>query len=303
MTRSATRTVRPEPSASPDRTPPYADLYIYYLRGCPGDARGAFTGDGFIGNWQEEETAFLFFDRPALHRVEGMVKGSPHLELLDHFHMSYEDWQGGRLATFREGRFAVVPAWEAAGGDGQEAFTLRLDPGVVFGAGTHPTTRDCLSLLDTLFQRERIETALDLGTGTGLLALGSACLGCRRTLAVDFNLLSVRTARENIRINGFESAAWAVQGRAECLIDCRADLLIANLHYDVMKDLIGSPSFLEKRWFILSGLLRSEAAAVEAMLARRPVEILEKRTRDTIWSTYLGMTPDAVRGNDRRDGV
>jgi hypothetical protein len=39
------------------------------------------------------------------------------------------------------------------------------------------------------------------------------------------------------------------------------------------------------------------------MLARRPVEILEKRTRDTIWSTYLGMTPDAVRGNDRRDGV
>ena len=85
------------------------------------------------------------------------------------------------------------------------------------------------------------------------------------------------------------------------MIGCPADLVIANIHYDVMKDLIRSPSFLEKRWFILSGLLRSEAEAVEAALAGLPVEILEKRTRDHIWSTYLGTTPGTMGENDRRD--
>jgi ribosomal protein L11 methyltransferase len=145
-----------------------------------------------------------------------------------------------------------------------------------------------------LFERETIESALDLGTGTGLLALGAVRLGCRRVLAVDLNLLSVQTARKNIRLNAMEAAALAVQGRAEALVDCPADLVMANIHYDVMKDLIRSPGFRSKRWFILSGLLRSEARAVEEQLARCSATILEKRTRDDVWSTYLGMMPAAA---------
>ena len=287
-------------SPSRQSAPPREDLYIYYLQGRPGDGRDLFPDGGFIGNWQEEETAFLFFDRPALDRVERMTQDHPGLDLLDHFHMSYADWQGGGMAPFTEGRFAVTPAW-APEAHQETDYTLLLDPGVVFGAGTHPTTRDCLGLLDDLFQEERIESALDLGAGAGLLALGAARLGCQRALAVDLNRLSVETARKNIRLNGMDGTVLAVQGQAETMIGCPADLVIANIHYDVMKDLIRSPFFLEKRWFILSGLLRSEAAAVEAALAVLPVEILEKRTRDPIWSTYLGRTPGAVGGNDRRD--
>lgn len=282
-------------------TPPFEDLYIYYLQGRPGDGRDLFPGPGFIGNWQEAETAFLFFDRPALDRVERMVQTHSEIDLLDHFHMRYDEWQGGGMAVFQEGRFTVRPAWAGPEAGYESDHTLLLDPGVVFGAGAHPTTRDCLGLLDDLFQRERIESALDLGTGTGLLALGAARLGCGRTLAVDLNRLSVETARKNIRLNGMDGAVLAVQGRAEAMIGCPADLVIANIHYDVMKDLIRAPSFLEKRWFILSGLLRSEAGAVETALAGMPVEILEKRTRDHIWSTYLGTTPGAAGGNDRRD--
>ncbi len=281
--------------AAAEGAPPCTDLYIYYLQGRPGDTRGMFPEEGFIGNWQEGDTAFLFFDRPALNRVEAVVTSRPDLDLLDRFHMTYREWQGESLSAFREGRFTVRPAWDPPEGDLASSYTLRLDPGVVFGAGTHPTTRDCLGLLDTLFQRERIGSALDLGTGTGLLALGAARLGCGRTVAVDLNPLSVRTARLNIGLNGLEGAVLAVQGRAETMIDCPADLVVANIHYDVMKDLIRSRGFLEKRWWILSGLLRSEARKVEAELARRHMEILEKRTRDNVWATYLGMTPGAIR--------
>ncbi len=286
MSNLPARAVREETPAPP----PGADLFIYYLQGRMGHVDEMLTGAGFIGNWQEEDTAFLFFDRPSLRKVEGVVQAHPHLKLLDHFHMTYRDWQGGPLVPFREGRFTVHPAWTAPEGIREDPYALCLDPGVVFGAGTHPTTRDCLGLLDALFQQERIDSALDLGAGTGLLALGAARLGAERILAVDLNLLSVRTARKNIQLNRMEAVVLAVQGRAETMIDCAADLVIANIHYDVMKDLILSRGFLEKRWFILSGLLRSEARAVEEELRRYPVTILEKRTRDDIWSTYLGTT-------------
>jgi len=281
--------------AIPEKTPPPCDdLYIYYLQGRVTDAGRFFPEPGFIGNWQEEDTAFLFFDRPSLEPVRRMAAAHPGLKLLDQYHMTYRDWQGGALTAFREGRFTVHPAWADPEATPESPFTLRLDPGVVFGAGTHPTTRDCLGLLDRLFEREQIGSALDLGTGTGLLALGAVRLGCRRVLAVDLNLLSVQTARNNIRLNGMETAALPVQGRAEALIDCPADLVIANIHYDVMKDLIRSRGFQRKRWFILSGLLRSEARAVEERLARCSARILEKRTRDDVWSTYLGTMPAAA---------
>lgn len=268
--------------------PPAGDLYIYYIQGRLGDDERQLPQEGFIGNWQEDDTTFLFFDRPSLAPVEALAGANPELELLDHFQMTYSDWQGGPLAPFRVGRFMIHPAWMAPEGDAP--FVLKLNPGVVFGAGTHPTTRDCLELLDWLFQQTPIDSALDLGAGTGLLTLAAARLGCRKTLAVDFNRLCAQTTWNNIRLNHLEEAALAVQGRAEILINCKADLVMANIHYDVMKDILRSPGFFNKRWFILSGLLRSEAAAVETCLAKSGLKIIEKITQDDIWTTYLGTT-------------
>ena len=76
--------------------------------------------------------------------------------------------------------------------------------------------------------------------------------------------------------------------RAENFIDCPADLVIANIHYDVMQRLIDSSGFLQKDKFILSGLLRSEAKAVIHKLAQFPVKILKTWTQDGIWHTLYG---------------
>ena len=68
----------------------------------------------------------------------------------------------------------------------------------------------------------------------------------------------------------------AVQGRAEAFIEHPADLLLANIHYDVMRLLVKSAGFLQKKWFILSGLLRSQAGDISRKLSGKPLKILKK---------------------------
>ena len=79
-----------------------------------------------------------------------------------------------------------------------------------------------------------------------------------------------------------------VQGNAEDVIAYPADLAIANIHYDVMRHLINAKGFVEKKRFILSGLLRSEARDIVDRLERQPVKILKQWTRDGIWHTFYG---------------
>ena len=99
------------------------------------------------------------------------------------------------------------------------------------------------------------------------------------------NHLAVTTADNNIRINRLEDRILALQGRAEDFIDQPADLVTANIHYDVMKELISAGGFLKNRWFILSGLLRSQAKDVES---RMPVRIRQRWAYESIWYTIMG---------------
>ena len=87
---------------------PYQDLYIYYLSGrFRPDSH--FQPDHYIGSWEEGDFSFLFFTRPKLDLVEEMLGRTTGLKLLDHYHMSYEQWQGGQVVPCRIGRFAITP--------------------------------------------------------------------------------------------------------------------------------------------------------------------------------------------------
>ena len=96
----------------------------------------------------------------------------------------YEDWQGGGLDTLKIGPFLVVPPWldrpETEG-----AIKILLDPGVVFGNCLHPTTRTCLEALSMVAGPSPMHHVLDLGTGTGILAIAALLLGAQKALAVD----------------------------------------------------------------------------------------------------------------------
>jgi ribosomal protein L11 methyltransferase len=271
--------------------PPYQRLYIYYLDGLAGSAEHAFSPQ-FIGNWEEDGYSFLFFSAPAADEVRRFLAQRPDLTLLDQYDMAYEDWQGGRYQGLRAGHLAIHPPWSTPPTPADtDEIRLLLDPGVVFGAGTHPTTRDCLAALQILSADGPRGILLDLGTGTGVLAVAAARLGWPRVLAVDFNRLAVRTAARNVQLNGLADQVLAVHGRAEQLVECRADVVVANIHFAVMAPLIRSSGFRHCRDWILSGLLRSQAREVEAFLKDAGLAIRERWARDDTWFTYLGHCP------------
>ncbi len=277
--------------------PPYEALWIYYFKGrVDGDPlRGV---EEFIGNWEEEEDSFLFFAQPADARIQTLLAQQPHLRLQDRYQMSYEQWQGGVMAPILAGRLRVVPPWhpEAATPGGND---ILLDPGVVFGTGTHPTTYDCLTAIQQAFGEAPVAKVLDLGTGTGLLALAAARLGARRVLAVDLNRLAVQTAQRNVRINQMQHQVLVAQGNAINFIDLPNDLVVSNIHYDVMRHLVSAEGFSHQHRFVLSGLLRSQARDIEYQLRRQPVAIVRRWEHEQTWFTYYGRSTRS-RGTDPR---
>lgn len=267
---------------------PDSVLYIYYLEGTLSRLY-TFSHDQYLGNWEEDGFSFLFFLRPAPHEIEQLISEQPQLTLLDQYEMTYRDWQGGELEPLQIGRFLFSPPWcEQTGSDG--LIHITLDSGVVFGNGTHPTTATCLEAIEIACHGGKVKTMLDLGTGTGVLALAAAKIGVNNIAAVDFNYLACRTANTNRELNGLHKSIAVINGRAEQLLNRPSDLLVANIHYDIMKDLIKAEGFLKQKWFVLSGLLNSETKKVLASLSHQPVHILKQWNSGGVWNTILGIT-------------
>ena len=156
---------------------PFQDLFIYYLKGRLTPMRGMFQ-DNFIGNWQEDDDSFLFFSSPAYQQIQSLLHHQRQLRFVDSYEMTYDQWLGEIFDTFDHGKFRITPIWERnEGGSEDQKFNIFLDPGLVFGTGTHPTTRDCLEALEAAARSKGFTTVLDLGTGTGLLSLAAARLG------------------------------------------------------------------------------------------------------------------------------
>lgn len=261
-------------------------LFIYYLEGVIHPATPIAHPD-FLGNWVEEASTFLFFGSPADDLVRDMVSALGHLTLIDRYEMTYAQWQGGDAKPFTAGGLTITPFRKGSPPEGRPGPSeIFLDAGVVFGNGAHPTTSCCLNLLAHLGPRLAGKTVQDLGTGTGLLALGAARLGAEKVLAVDLNHLAVSTTLANARINGLSRQILAIQGRAEEMVHAPADLVVANIHYDIMKQLVISEGFREKREAILSGLMATEAGKIGDALIAKGFCITAHHAPDGIWHTF-----------------
>jgi ribosomal protein L11 methyltransferase len=268
-------------------------LFIYQLEGRM-DSRTAIEAGSFLGHWQEEDSAFLFFSAPGAEVVEDILSRQRHLRLVDSTRMPYAHWQGPVFSGESIGRFHFVAPWETAASadpNDAQASAILLDPGLVFGAGTHPTTRACLKALERAADEGAAATVLDLGTGSGILALAAAQLLEARVLAVDLNFLAARTAARNVRLNRMADRILVAQARAEDMIDCPADLVVANIHGEVLLRLMEAPGFRQKPRLILSGLLRSEAKEVRRRLALQGMGIAESWVQDGVWHTYYAVNP------------
>jgi len=184
------------------------------------------------------------------------------------------------------GNLIISPPWEDVKAEEGEVL-VRLDPNVVFGTGYHPTTQTCLKALWEIYQEERPRKVLDLGTGSGILALAAAKWGAEKALAVDCNGLAVETALRNVLANGESHRIEVRMGKAEDFIEEEADLICANIHLRVIEPLLKKRAFCEKRWFILSGVFEKDGEEIERRLIPKSVEIVQ-RLQEKNWLTIVG---------------
>jgi len=214
---------------------PYQNLYIYEISGVISNSRNFFK-EHFIGCWNEGETSFLFFSQVHDEEVESFI-GRKGLSLSSKNVLDYKTWQAGEeLKPFKVGNLVICPPWENGRIEEGEVL-VHLDPCVVFGTGYHPTTRNCLNALWQIYQKEALKKVLDLGTGSGILALAAAKWGAEEVIAIDCNELAVETALRNVLSNGESRHVEVKMGRAEDFVEEEADLLCANIHLRVIESL------------------------------------------------------------------
>jgi ribosomal protein L11 methyltransferase len=265
---------------------PYQDLYIYLFKGVLKKNHEVGLGEAFLGNWIEDDSSFLFFASPADEILGRMLNKYPELELIDNYHFTYEQWQGGRLDRIEVENFVIIPPWEELD-PGEGSNRIILDPGVVFGNGLHPTTRDCLRALAYAARKRPFDRVLDFGTGTGILAVAAVLLGAVEVLAIDLNPLCVKTAERNIGLNKLKEKIQVAKGPAVSFFNEVADLVVANIHYDVIQELLVRREFRQRDRLIISGLMRSQAREVRAQLDRIHINVIREWDHDMTWFTVL----------------
>ena len=269
---------------------PPEDLFIYELKGAVEKQPLAF-GPGFLGHWVEAGYTFLFFDREARDGVQAFLEKEPGFALRYVHEMKYWQWQdGARFTPFSVGPLTIVPAWDDDSPLDLPG-TIRIDPGLAFGFGGHPTTLACLESLVRIYREDPPRKVLDLGTGTGVLSLAAAALGAVEIKAVEYSHLAVQAARENVRINHRENTIDVFHGLAEDYALEPADLVCANLHHQVQQALIEQGGYDGRRWLVLSGLFHPQAEAIEQTLLAKPYRMVD-RIRDPRWTTlvFKGLT-------------
>jgi len=274
---------------------PPRDIHIYLMKGIVRDDDEALLGHHFLGNWVEEGSSFLFFSIPSSNWVDQLLAARPGIQLEDQFHFTYEEWQGGGLEPVRIDPFLIAPPWLESDPH-PSLMPILLDPGVVFGNCHHPTTQACLKALALAAQRQPLGRVLDLGTGTGILALAAARLGAREVMAVDLNPLCVKTAVRNVELNDSAGIVHVMEAKAEDMVDASVDLIIANIHYEVIIRLLRQGAINPDARLIISGLLRSQYRDVIARLRGIGFKPAHEWDHDMTWYTVLASRHPVVSG-------
>jgi ribosomal protein L11 methyltransferase len=205
-----------------------------------------------------------------------------------------EDWANAWKEHFfahRVGeRLVIKPSWREFEG-GPDDLVVTLDPGMAFGTGLHPSTRLCLLALERAVRAG--DRVLDVGTGSGILAIAAARLGASHVLAVDLDEVAVEAARANVQANGLAGAIEVGGGSVDAApTDQRYDLVAANIIARVIVDL--APALAARLRpggrLVASGILDVRRDEVAAALAAAGLTV-EETLEEADWVALLCARP------------
>ena len=217
-----------------------------------------------------------------------------------------EDWANSWKQYFKplrvSERLTIKPTWESYEA-GPDERIIELDPGMAFGTGTHPTTALCLRTLETVIRGG--EEVIDVGTGSGILAIGACRLGASRVLALDLDPVAVSSAAENTRLNRLEQDIQvklsdllgvlqndeAADGAA-VHVKVPVDLVVANILAEIIMLFLDDVYAALKPGgtYIASGIYENKEELVEQGLLAAGFQI-EGRHREDSWIAFVARKP------------
>ena len=205
-----------------------------------------------------------------------------------------ENWKENYKPSRITDTITVKPTWEAYS-PGANEIVIEIDPGMAFGTGLHSSTRLALTLIDQLFASAatRPKEVLDVGTGTGILAIAAAKLGAERVMAIDNDIDAVVAARDNIAQNAATDRILC-SDRDLAELEDQYDLVIANITADVLSQLC--PELVKKMaangHLILAGILKgSQSDNVVRCFQAASLHLVSEKTEENWISLLFSKNP------------
>ena len=213
----------------------------------------------FLGTWPEPPFYYLFFGQEAGAGFFSWLEKQRGWAFRNRYDLAYDQWQQISAETLQVGPFFITMQSGVADlAERCDGIVIRLDPGLVFGSGLHGSTKGCLLAIAHLFEHFPIKNAVDMGTGTGILAIACGALGVPRVLAIDKNPLAVRAARKSILLNGVENRVEVLAAEDLGVLKAPSELLVMNLEWPSLQHVLGESEWLSYQWVVVSGFLEKQ---------------------------------------------
>lgn len=264
-------------------------------------------GQAIIKGYFPEDTVMEQLIDELKPRIEGLreFEIDPGDVQYSYVEVDDEDWATAWKDYFHPIRITdkitIKPTWEQYEPEADELI-IELDPGMAFGTGTHPTTSLCLKTLEAVIQGG--EEVIDVGTGSGVLAIGAVKLGAKSVLALDLDPVAVSSATENVSLNGLSEqvdihlsdllGVLRQDGAESSALKVKppVDLVVANILAEII--LLFTDDVYEALkpggLYIASGIWKNKEDVVEQGLLAAGFEVQEK-FRDEDWLAFVARKP------------
>ncbi|MEX2684669.1 MAG: 50S ribosomal protein L11 methyltransferase [Candidatus Sigynarchaeota archaeon] len=269
------------------------ELFSRYCRGSPVVEQQVGTEDGgeplphpvtriraYLAPSDDQVEVLLRIQQGLWHLAQ--IHALPDLQIV---RLEDKDWERAwqdHYHVLRIGRRIVIrPSWRTYEPQPDD-IVITLDPGMAFGTGLHPSTRLCVQALEDAIRPGM--SALDMGTGSGILAIAAALLGAIRVTAIDNDPIAVKAATENVLANGMRSRIEVKLGSMEA-VSGEFDLIVVNILAHVIQEMLAKDLARHLRpggQFIAAGILETQADDVLRTFAVHSLRLVEKR-REKDW--------------------
>ena len=211
---------------------------------------------------------------------------------IEHIGVREEDWADSWKQYYKPiktgKRLVIVPGWETYEAEPGE-ITVLMDPGMAFGTGTHETTRLCAGFVEEYTKPGC--TVLDVGCGSGILAIAAARLGAGTCFACDIDPVAVRVAKENAALNGTDNVVCAVSDLLKQAEKTPGgyDLVVANIVADIIIRLAPDVGdyLAPEGTFVVSGIIAERAEEVLAVLKQNGYAVIDERFENGWYAAAL----------------